>query len=116
MLRRLCGRPHPVRPRRRGTGEPFVLVGRTDALLVGGTLNECIRRANAYLAAGTDCVFVPGAADAETIGILVRELDGPLKVVMGLNGGTLSLDHLRELGVRRVTLAAASPARCTASC
>ncbi|NUR02824.1 MAG: isocitrate lyase/phosphoenolpyruvate mutase family protein [Streptomyces sp.] len=85
-------------------GEPFVLVGRTDALLVGGTLDECIRRANAYLAAGADCAFVPGAADARIIGTLVRELDGPLNVVMGLTGGTLSLDDLRELGVRRVTV------------
>ncbi|NUP37200.1 MAG: isocitrate lyase/phosphoenolpyruvate mutase family protein, partial [Streptomyces sp.] len=85
-------------------GEPFVLVGRTDVLLVGGTLDECIRRANAYLAAGADCAFVPGAADAQTIATLVRELDGPLNVVMGLTGGTLSLDDLRELGVRRVTV------------
>jgi len=85
-------------------GEPFVLVGRTDVLLVGGGLDECVRRANAYLAAGADCAFVPGAADAATIGTLVRELDGPLNVVMGLTGNTQTLDDLRELGVRRVTV------------
>ncbi|MFF4059690.1 isocitrate lyase/phosphoenolpyruvate mutase family protein [Streptomyces sp. NPDC001668] len=85
-------------------GEPFVLVGRTDVLLVGGPLDEAVRRANAYLEAGADCAFVPGAADAETIGTLVRELDGPLNVVMGLTGNGLSLDDLRELGVRRVTV------------
>ncbi len=85
-------------------GVPFVLVGRTDALLVGASLEECIRRANAYLAAGADCAFVPGASDAATIGTLVRELDGPLNVVMGLSGNPLSLDELRELGVRRVTV------------
>ncbi len=85
-------------------GEPFVLVGRTDALLVGGTLDEAVRRANAYLEAGADCAFVPGAADADTLGTLVRELDGPLNVVMGLTGNALSLDDLRELGVRRVTV------------
>ncbi|KKD08999.1 2-methylisocitrate lyase [Streptomyces sp. WM6386] len=84
--------------------DPFVLVGRTDVLLVGGSLDEAVRRANAYLAAGADCAFVPGAADAETIGTLVRELDGPLNVVMGLTGNALSLDDLRELGVRRVTV------------
>lgn len=84
--------------------EPFVLVGRADALLVGGTLDDCIRRANAYLAAGADCAFVPGAADAKTIGTLVRELDGPLNVVMGLTGGALSMEDLRALGVRRVTV------------
>ena len=85
-------------------GEPFVLVGRTDALLTGGSLDECVRRANAYLAAGADCAFVPGAADAAAIGTLVRELDGPLNVVMGLTGNALSLDDLRALGVRRVTV------------
>ncbi|GIH10213.1 2-methylisocitrate lyase [Rhizocola hellebori] len=85
-------------------GAPFVLIGRTDALLVGGSLAECVRRANAYLAAGADCAFVPGAADAATIATLVRELDGPLNVVMGLTGSTLTMDELRELGVRRVTV------------
>lgn len=85
-------------------GEPFVLVGRTDALLVGGSVADCVQRANAYLAAGAHCAFVPGASDAATIATLVRELDGPLNVVMGLTGNALSLDDLRELGVRRVTV------------
>ncbi|MEU2774098.1 isocitrate lyase/phosphoenolpyruvate mutase family protein [Streptomyces sp. NPDC007162] len=85
-------------------GEPFVLVGRTDVLLTGGPLAEAVRRADAYLAAGADCAFVPGAADAATIGTLVKEIDGPLNVVMGLTGGDLSLAELRELGVRRVTV------------
>jgi 2-methylisocitrate lyase-like PEP mutase family enzyme len=85
-------------------GEPFVLVGRTDVLLTGGPLEDAISRANVYLAAGADCAFVPGAADATTIGTLVRELDGPLNVVMGLTGNALSMDDLRALGVRRVTV------------
>ncbi|MFF3989583.1 isocitrate lyase/phosphoenolpyruvate mutase family protein [Streptomyces sp. NPDC001797] len=85
-------------------GEPFVLVGRTDVLLTGGRLDEAVRRANAYLAAGADCAFVPGAADAGTIATLVREIAGPLNVVMGLTGGALSLADLRGLGVRRVTV------------
>lgn len=85
-------------------GEPFVLVGRTDALLVGGSVTEAVERANAYLAAGADCAFVPGASDAGTIGLLVRELTGPLNVVMGLTGGTLSMAQLADLGVRRVTV------------
>ncbi|MFF0012032.1 isocitrate lyase/phosphoenolpyruvate mutase family protein [Streptomyces sp. NPDC005374] len=84
--------------------EPFVLVGRTDVLLTGGPLEEAVRRANAYLDAGADCAFVPGAADAATIGTLVREIDGPLNVVMGLTGNALSLEDLRGLGVRRVTV------------
>ncbi|WP_174550210.1 isocitrate lyase/PEP mutase family protein [Nocardia caishijiensis] len=85
------------------SGAPFVLVGRTDALLVGAGLDEAIRRSNAYLAAGADCAFVPGAADADTIATLVRELDGPLNVVMGLTA-TLTMAELADLGVRRVTV------------
>jgi 2-methylisocitrate lyase-like PEP mutase family enzyme len=85
-------------------GGPFVLVGRTDAALVGGTLDECVGRANAYLAAGADCAFVPGFSDAASIATLVRELDGPLNVVMGLSGSAMTLDQLRDLGVRRVTV------------
>lgn len=79
-------------------GEPFVLVGRTDVLLVEGSADEAVRRANAYLAAGADCAFVPGAGDAATIGTLVRELDGPLDVVMGLTGNALSMEDLGALG------------------
>lgn len=93
-----------IRAARAAAPAPFTLVGRTDVLLVGGGLDEAVRRANAYLAAGADCAFVPGAADAATIGTLVRELDGPLNVVMGLSGNALSLNDLRELGVRRVTV------------
>ncbi len=85
-------------------GAPFVLVGRTDVLLVGGTLDEAITRANAYLAAGAGCAYVPGAADEATIAALVAALDGPLNVVMGLSGAALTLDQLRDLGVRRVTV------------
>ncbi|WP_214403326.1 isocitrate lyase/PEP mutase family protein [Pseudonocardia lacus] len=85
-------------------GTPFVLVGRTDGLLTGAGLAECVRRANAYLAAGADCAFVPGAADRATIAALVGELDGPLNVVMGLTGADLSMAELAELGVRRVTV------------
>lgn len=94
-----------IRAAREAIDEPFVLVGRTDVLLLAdGSLDEAVRRANAYLAAGADCAFVPGAADAATIGTLVKEFDGPLNVVMGLTGNALTLDDLRELGVRRVTV------------
>ena len=93
-----------IRAARAVIDRPFVLVGRTDVLLVGGNLDEAIKRANAYLAAGADCAYVPGAGDATTIGRLVRELDGPLNVVMGLTGSALTMAELAELGVRRVTV------------
>jgi len=83
---------------------PFVLNGRTDAVSVGAGLDEAVRRANAYLRAGADCAFIPGVSDADGIATLVREIDGPVNVVMGLTGNQLTLAQLRDLGVRRVTV------------
>lgn len=54
--------------------------------------------------AGADCLFAPGASDVDTVRELVRELTGPLNVVMGLSGSDLSLAQLRDLGVRRVSI------------
>jgi 2-methylisocitrate lyase-like PEP mutase family enzyme len=88
------------------SGIPFVLTARTDAYLVGAgnPFSAAIERCNAYRDAGADCLFVPGASDPETIGALVRQINGPLTVVMGLAGSALSVPQLGSLGVRRVTI------------
>jgi 2-methylisocitrate lyase-like PEP mutase family enzyme len=93
------------------TGLPFVLNARVDPYLVRlGTpeqnLAESVRRANAYREAGAGCVYVPGVADADAIGRLVREIDGPLNV-LGARGGAvqpLAVADLEALGVRRVSI------------
>jgi 2-methylisocitrate lyase-like PEP mutase family enzyme len=62
--------------------------------------NETVARANAYLAAGADCVYpilAPRAALAE----LVRRIDGPVNA-MYLPGGP-SLAELAAFGVARIT-------------
>ncbi|WP_328185135.1 isocitrate lyase/PEP mutase family protein [Marinobacter sp. OP 3.4] len=88
------------------SGIPFVLVARTDRFNIGkpGGLAETIERANLYREAGADCLFAPGASDVDTVRELVRELTGPLNVVMGLSGSDVSLAQLRDLGVRRVSI------------
>ena len=90
------------------SGIPFVLVARTDPFLVGhpSPFSEAVRRANLYREAGADCLFVPGPSDAATIGELVKELSGPLSVVMGLGATSLSVAQLADLGVRRVSIGA----------
>lgn len=45
-----------------------------------------------------------GASDPKTIEALVREINGPLTVVMGLTGSPLTVPQLGSLGVRRVTV------------
>ena len=88
------------------SGFPFTLTARTDAFLVGhpSAFEESVRRSNLYRAAGADCLFVPGVSDAATIGALVKAIDGPINVVMGLNGNALTVAQLRGLGVRRISI------------
>lgn len=89
-------------------GTRFVLTARADGLLLGSeTPAETIRRANRYREAGADCLYVPGPSDLTTIATLVREIDGPLNVVMGLSAGDLTVAGLRSAGVARISLGGA---------
>ena len=88
------------------SGIAFTLTARTDCYLanVADSFSQAVQRANRYRQAGADCLFVPGASDAKTIAELVKEIDGPLTVVMGLKGASLSVSQLADLGVRRITI------------
>lgn len=85
---------------------PFVLVGRTDEMNAGHSknLSDAINRANHYYEAGADCLFVPGVSDKLTVSTLVKEIVGPINVVMGLSGSDVSFQELADLGVRRVSI------------
>ena len=61
-------------------------------------------RTTAYREAGADCLYVPGIADAETIGRLVKEVGAPVNVVKGLAGIPMSVNQLEDLGVKRVSI------------
>ena len=89
------------------SGRPFVLTGRSDALLLPdrrAALAEAVRRANLYRLAGADCLYVPGVGDRHGVATLVREIDGPLNVVLGLGTSSLTVSVLREAGVNRISL------------
>ena len=91
-------------------GIPFVINARTDGYLVPGhdpasAFEESVRRANAYRAAGADCLFVPGKLDLDTIGRLADAIDGPLNVLGAISGYEAPpLKELEAAGVRRVTI------------
>ena len=65
---------------------------------------ESVARATSYREAGADCLYVPGIADAETIGRFVKEVGAPVNVVMGLAGTSMSVNQLEDLGVKRVSV------------
>ncbi len=88
------------------TGVPAVLNARCDTFLRGGkgpeALAETIRRCNAYREAGADCLFVPFARDAETIGAVVEGIDGPVNVLA--SAVSPPIPELKRLGVARVSI------------
>lgn len=85
----------------------LVVNARTDAFLrrAGGTtdedvLAEAVRRGQAFLEAGADCVFVPGVTAGETIRALVDALGA---VSVFATPGSPPLPELARLGVRRIS-------------
>ena len=86
---------------------PFVLNARTDTYLVASAadpFDETVERATRYVAAGADCVFVPGVDDEETIRRLAAAVPAPLNIVAGLTGTVLDAPTLFGLGVSRVSV------------
>lgn len=85
---------------------PFALTARAENFLHGRPdLGDTIRRLVAFAEAGADVLFAPGLTTKEEIGAVVRACaPKPVNVIMGLSKGTLTLEELAALGVRRVSL------------
>jgi len=88
-------------------GVRIVVNARTDVCLkaIGppeSRVAVAIDRGRAFLAAGADCVFVPGVTDAATIGALVQGIGGPVNILAVAN--TPSTPDLEALGVARVSV------------
>ena len=83
-----------------------MLNARTDTYFAGtrgDVFTETVQRAERYLEAGADCVFVPGVVEQETIRRLAAAIPGPLNVVAGL-ANSIDAPTLFSLGVKRVSL------------
>ncbi|MEU8909417.1 isocitrate lyase/PEP mutase family protein [Streptomyces mirabilis] len=83
-------------------GVPLFINARIDTVLTGaGGVEETLERAAAFLAAGADGIFVPGAVDPGTVKSLVAGVEGPLNVLAG--PGAPSVAELAALGVARIS-------------
>jgi 2-methylisocitrate lyase-like PEP mutase family enzyme len=58
----------------------------------------------AYSSAGADVLYAPGLPDLDSIRAVCSSVDKPVNVVMGLQGAPLTLEQLREAGVKRVSV------------
>ena len=84
----------------------FINNARTDVYLfnIGDKsqqFSNVIDRANRYLEAGADCIFVPGIGDRDVIARLTQEIHGPINILA--NPGVPTTPVLQQLGVKRVS-------------
>ncbi len=92
----------------RSLGFPFTLTARAENYLHGRRdLKDTIQRLQAYQEAGADVLYAPGLTSADEIATLVRSVDRPVNVLMGIPGAALSLAALSAMGVRRVSVGSA---------
>lgn len=86
----------------------FMLTGRAENYLVGRLdIKDTIKRLQAYQEAGADVLYAPGLTSKDDVAAVVRSVDRPVNVVMGLQGIQLNLAALSEIGVKRVSVGSA---------
>jgi 2-methylisocitrate lyase-like PEP mutase family enzyme len=85
---------------RREIDPDFVLIARTDARGAhGGSLDEAIQRANAYLAAGADLAFVEAPTSVEEVRRICSEVKGPIFYNMTGVSPRFTMAQMQELGI-----------------
>jgi 2-methylisocitrate lyase-like PEP mutase family enzyme len=86
----------------------FTLTARAENYLAGRPdLGDTIKRLQAYQTAGADVLYAPGIVSKEDIAAIVKSVDRPVNVVMGLQGVQLSLAELSAIGVKRISVGSA---------
>ncbi|MGE0630452.1 MAG: isocitrate lyase/phosphoenolpyruvate mutase family protein, partial [Hyphomicrobiaceae bacterium] len=90
------------------SGVPIVINARTDVFHVnsvepGKRPAEALRRANAYVEAGADCIFLFGHPELETVAELAKSIKAPVNIVG--RAGMPGMDQLASHGVSRVSTA-----------
>jgi 2-methylisocitrate lyase-like PEP mutase family enzyme len=80
---------------------PFTLTARAENHFAGiANLDDTIRRLLAYQDAGADVLFAPGLARREDIAEVLKAVDRPLNVLIGVPGMSLNAQELLDMGVR----------------
>jgi 2-methylisocitrate lyase-like PEP mutase family enzyme len=86
-------------------GVPIVVNARIDAIIrhpqrdPAAAMDEVLRRARLYLAAGADCVYPIGLRDPVLVARVVKELDRPVNV-----NPSVPLSALADAGAARISL------------
>ncbi len=91
----------------RALGFPFAFTARAENYLHGRPdLDDTIKRLQAFEAAGADVLYAPGLPGIDAVKTVCGAVSKPVNVVMGLAGRPMTVDELREAGVRRISVGA----------
>lgn len=87
------------------TDSDFVVIARTDAIAVEG-FNAAIERAQRYLEAGADMIFVEAPESIEQVEDIARLIPQPKLINMFFGGKTplVPRDHLQALGYKFIII------------
>lgn len=84
---------------------PFTLTARAENYLHNRSdLKDTIRRLQAYQEAGANVLYAPGLTTKEEIAEVVRSVDRPVNVLMGLKNVYWTVEELNAIGVRRISV------------
>jgi 2-methylisocitrate lyase-like PEP mutase family enzyme len=84
---------------------PFTLTARAENYLHNRPdLKDTIRRLQAYQEAGANVLYAPGLTTKEEITEVVRSVDRPVNVLMGLKNVYWTMEELTAIGVRRISV------------
>ena len=86
----------------------FTLTARAENYLAGNPdLRDTIARLQAYQEAGADVLYAPGLATKDDMAAVVKAVDRPVNVLMGMQGAQLSRAELSAIGVKRISVGSA---------
>jgi 2-methylisocitrate lyase-like PEP mutase family enzyme len=85
---------------------PFQLTARAHNLLfAGASVDDTIRRLQAFERAGADVLFAPALPDLGAVRALCAAVSKPVNFMVGIKGKSFSVSDLAAAGVKRISLA-----------
>ena len=84
----------------------FMLTARAHNLLYANpSIDETIRRLQAFEKAGADVLFAPGLPDLDAVKAVCAAVSKPVNFMVGIKGKSFSVAELAAAGVKRISLA-----------
>jgi 2-methylisocitrate lyase-like PEP mutase family enzyme len=90
----------------RALGFPFTFTARAENFLRGNpSLDDTIKRLQAFEKAGADVLFAPGLPDLASVRAVCAAVTKPFNFMVGIKGKSFTVAELEAAGVKRISLA-----------